>query len=307
MKDVLRGPARKIVYASLAASTALIPATAFAQEHTQPEATHVPAGPQPGQLNNPEFCTNVGVKETFQDPNRRQLTQAQVSSLLPFLTPSTQRRILIEAAGSEPLLFSIDLNGTGTNIHTNEQFVPLFVNQKQLELDPTNRIVARITITHPNGSKTPPRFLTCDQKDQTISVLTTVNQITPPSEIKSPSSVPTTTRSIPLVRQPEVTATPRQPQSEQKPTALIPTQPVLTGHGYLPTGAEINAENQQLYSEKSFRDLAMEWLTVNYPGAIKTMEFSHTAIEFAGTIAIPVWIAMGIRDINRRLRKRKKT
>ena len=308
MKDILRGPAERILYTSLALSTALIPPAAFAQEHIQPEATHVPAGPQPGKPNVPEFCTNVGVNETFLDLNRRQLTPTEIASLPAFLSPTPQPRILIETDDAEPMQFSIDPTGLGRDFHTREQFIPLNVNKYRLVLDASKRIGARVNITNlATRKKQSNLFLHCNQQNQTIPIRTTLElapaSTTEPKPAQSP--IPTVTQTIPAVK-PTERVTPKSTQVEQKPTALATTQTVLTGHGYLPTGAEINAENQQLYSGKSFRDLAMEWLTVNYPDAIKTMEFSHTAIEFAGTIAIPVWIAVGIRDINRRLRKRKK-
>jgi hypothetical protein len=292
MREIYKKSVKKIVYSSLAVSTALIPAAAFAQAHPQPEATHAPAGPQPGRLVEPEFCTNVGVKETFIDPNKRQLTPTEVASLPAFLSPFPQARILIETDGGEPLQFSIAPDGEGKAFHTNKQFIPLFVNKYRLVLDTAKKVGARITITHlANNSRQSNLFLNCDKKDQTIPFKTTVD-ITPPA--------------VPIVKSPEQTATPLPNQREQRPPVSSPTIPVISGHGYLPAGAEINTEEQQFYAEKSFRDLAMEWLTVNYPEAIKTMELSHFAIEFAGTIAIPVWLAMGIRSINQRLRKTKK-
>ncbi len=158
MKELLKGPARKIMYASLAVSTALIPAAAFAQEHTQPEATHVPAGPQPRRPNVPEFCTNVGVNETFLDINRRQLTPTEMASLPAFLSPTPQPRILIETDDAEPMQFSIDPTGLGRDFYTREQFIPLNVNKYRLVLDASKRIGARVSITNLATRKNSPTY-----------------------------------------------------------------------------------------------------------------------------------------------------
>jgi hypothetical protein len=88
---------------------------------------------------------------------------------------------------------------------------------------------------------------------------------------------------------------------ENKP--LVPTPTAITGHGYLPPGAQINADTQELYREKSFRDLAVEWVTVNYPGTTNLMEWYHTAIEMAGAVALPLGVGLGVRWVYRKVKR----
>lgn len=306
MKEKLKGPARKIVYAGLAVSTALIPAAAFAQEHTQPEATHVPAGPRPGQAYEPYFCTNVGVVETFRDQNRRQLTPTEVAALPAFLVPS-QPRIQIEADGAEPLQFSIAPDGKGTEIHTNQNYVQLVVNKYRLtRLNEQDGAIVNIVNLKTN-QKSSNRFLVCNQQDQDVALGTTVT--TSPTTEPNPSPVSVASPATPARSAEKTTAKPAEnipakpTQFEQKPLAPKPTNTPLSGHGYLPPGAQIDSDAQDFYAKKSFRDLAVEWITVNRPELVNTMEGYHTATEVAGAIALPLAVGLGIRKIYLRIRK----